>query len=133
MEARRIDHINIRIPEEGIEEAVEFYHGVLGFQPEMLEDYRNGDRTSFFFRLGPSSVINVRPKPDFERPSGKNLDHFCVLVEADIEKIKQLLDRNDIEIMREGTPLGSEGRSPAFYIEDPFGYVLEIKAGKKNS
>ncbi len=133
MEARRIDHINIRIPGESVEEAVEFYSGVFGFEPEMLEEYRSGERTSFFFRLGPEAVINVRPKPDFERPSGKNLDHFCIVLDEDIEHIKEVIRRNGIEVLRDGNPLGSEGRSPAVYVEDPFGYVLEIKAGKKNS
>jgi catechol 2,3-dioxygenase-like lactoylglutathione lyase family enzyme len=70
-----IDHINLRIPEK-IDEALKFYRDLIGLETWKLEEYREGQRTSFFFRIGENALINIRPKEDFERHSEKNLDHF---------------------------------------------------------
>lgn len=128
MRVSHIDHVNIWIPEDGVEEALRFYQDVFGFEPEKLDAYQDGERTSFAFRLGETSLLHVRPKDDFERPSGRNYDHFCVVLEASIEEIRALMEEHDIEVRRESTPFGATGRAPAVYIEDPFGYVIEVKA-----
>ncbi len=127
MDAARIDHVNIRIPRDGVEEAVSFYQDVLGFEPEKLELYRDGERTSFAFRLGDTAMLHVRPVDDFTRPEKGNYDHLCIVVDTGIGELKQHLDDHDIEIDREGTPWGSTGRAPAVYITDPFGYSIELK------
>ena len=46
------------------------------------------------------------------------------------EDVKKILEENDIEILREGNPLGAKGRGPGVYIEDPFGYRIELKTNK---
>lgn len=123
-----IDHINLRIPEDGVDEAVEFYTQTLGFETWKLDDYREDDRTSFFFRLGENALINVRPKPGFTSPDRKNYDHFCILIDKDLDDLEKELRQNDYEILRKANPLGSQGRAPALYVEDPFGYVVELKS-----
>ncbi len=128
MKGEGIDHINIRIPEEGIDEAVNFYQRVLGFEPMKLEEFQNGERTSFFFRISEEAVINIRPKENFQRPSGKSFDHFCVTLNEKIDDVKEILEENNIEILREGHPLGATGRGPGVYIRDPFGYKIELKS-----
>jgi hypothetical protein len=35
--------------------------------------------------------------------------------------------REGYEVLRQSTPLGTQGRAPAIYVQDPFGYVIEIK------
>lgn len=130
MKGSGIDHINIKIPEEGIEEAINFYQEVLGFGPMKLEEFRNGERTSFFFRISEDAVINIRLEENFEEPSDRNFDHFCIVLDEKIEDVKEILEENDIEILREGNPLGAKGRGPGVYIRDPFGYKIELKAGK---
>lgn len=127
MHVRAIDHVNVRIPDSGVDQAVEFYTNVLGFEPEQLDAYRAGNRTLFSFRLGDTAVLHVRPVEEFEPPSGANYDHFALVVEATVEEVKERLDDAGIEIRREGNPLGATGRAPAIYVEDPFGYVLELK------
>lgn len=126
MDAERIDHINLRIPKESVEEALNFYRDLLDFEPYKLEEYRSDERTSFFLRQG-DVLLNIRSKEDFERPDRKNLDHFCILVNDDIDELKDRLEENDVEVLRQGNPLGTEGRAPAIYIRDPFGYVIELK------
>lgn len=130
MNGAGIDHVNIKIPEDGVDEAVNFYQKVLGFEPMKLEEFRNGERTSFFFRISENAVINIRPEENFQEPSGKSFDHFCIVLDEKIEDMKEILEENDVEILREGNPLGAKGRGPGVYIRDPFGYKIELKAGK---
>lgn len=130
MKGSGIDHINIRIPEDSVEAAVNFYGEVLGFEPMKLEEFQNGERTSFFFRISEEAVINIRPKENFQRPSGKSFDHFCITLDEKIDDVKEILEENNIEILREGNPLGATGRGPGVYIRDPFGYKIELKAEK---
>lgn len=127
MDVTRIDHVNIRIPEDGVDRAVAFYQDVLGFAPEKMDKYRVGDRTSFAFRLGDTAMLHVRPVTDFEPPGQHNYDHFCIIVDESIEDVKSRLQEHDVVIDRESTPWGSTGRAPAVYITDPFGYRIEIK------
>lgn len=125
-----IDHINLRIPEDSVEKALEFYSDLLGFETWKLEGYRNDERTSFFFRIGDDALLNLRPKPDFQRPEGKNYDHFCITVDRDIDNLEKELENRGYNVLRRGKPLGTQGRAPAVYVEDPFGYVIELKKSK---
>lgn len=128
MKGARIDHVNIRVPEDMVEEALTFYRDVLGLETMRLEEYKSGKRTSFFFRISGESVINIRPKKSFKRPTGKNFDHFCIVVNDEIGEVKSTLEENGIEIIREGNPLGAKDRSSGIYVKDPFGYKIEIKS-----
>lgn len=125
-----IDHINLRIPEDKIQKALEFYNDLLGFETWKLEDYRDDERTSFFFRIGDNALLNIRPKKDFQRPEGMNYDHFCIIVDRDIDDLEEELEDRGYNVLRRGEPLGTQGRAPAVYVEDPFGYVIELKKSK---
>lgn len=130
MHATRIDHINLCIPKDGVEEALEFYSTVLGFEPMKLDEFRENKRTSFFFRISKDAVINIRPKENFQKPSEENFDHFCIIFDEKIEHMKSVLEESEAEILKEGNPLGAKGRGPGIYIRDPFGYKIELKAEK---
>lgn len=127
MTTQRIDHINLRIPTNGVASAIEFYVDLLGFEPIKLEAYRAGERTSFFVRISERSVLNFRPVDSFEEPTGENLDHFCLIMDEPINELTERLGNHGVEILREGSPFGSTGRAPAVYVRDPFGFVLELK------
>lgn len=133
MDGRAIDHVNIKIPDDRVDDAVEFYQDALGFEPEQLEAYRGGDRTLFSFRISDSAVLHVRPvePSEFEEPDGSNYDHFAIVLDTDIDEIRDTLDDAGVEVRRTSNPLGATGRNPAAYVEDPFGFVLELKAGAK--
>lgn len=133
MDGIAVDHVNIQVPENRVDEAVSFYRDALGFEPEDLEAYREGNRPLFSFRISKTCVIHVRPIPDveFEPPTDNNYDHFALLLDESIETIRATLEDADIEIQRSSTPLGATGRNPAVWVSDPFGYVIELKAGGK--
>lgn len=132
MKARAIDHVNLRIPDQRIDETVHFYRDVLGLEVEDLEAYRDGDRPLFSIRLSPESIIHVSPidESTFEAPTRANYRHVAIVFDADIEEIRETVENTGVNIRRSSTPLGATGRRPAIYVDDPNGYVLELKAGK---
>lgn len=109
---------------------MEFYNELLGFETWKLDSFREEKRTSFFFRLGENALLKIRPKTDFQRPEGKKYDHFCITINKDIDELEEELENKGYNVLRRGNPLGTQGRAPAVYVEDPFGYVIELKKSK---
>lgn len=127
MDARRIDHVNLRIPADEIEHAIEFYQGHLGFPLEGFDEYERGETPIFHFRLSPDTIIHVRPTDEFVQPEEKNFDHVAIILNEDITDVKQEFEDTGVIIEREGTPDGATGEAPAIYVRDPFGYLIELK------
>lgn len=129
MNVASIDHVNLRIPADGLEQALAFYRDRLGFSIEGLEAHRRGDQSFVDVRLAPAHVLHLWPTADFEPPSGDNYSHTALVIDADLASIKADLADAGIAIDRTvDAPLGATGRGPAVYITDPFGYELELKA-----
>ena len=55
------DHINIRIRD--VEATLAFYHGVLGLEPDRLDDFREGRRPLFAFRVNEQVIGAPGPLP----------------------------------------------------------------------
>lgn len=125
MKVDRIDHISLEIPEKRIEECLRFYRDTLGFEAFKLDGYKQGERTSFFLDMG-KALLNIRPVEDFEEPVG-GVDHFCIVFEGEVSDLEDLLKDKGYNVYKKGNPLGSNGRNPAIYVEDPFGYRIEMK------
>jgi len=82
----------------------------------------------FDVRLAPGHVIHLWPTSEFEPLSGDNFNHLALVVEADVETVKKHLVASDISITSERESLlGAAERAPAVYVEDPFGYQIELK------
>ena len=128
MDASHIDHVNLRVPEDGVEAAVGFYRDALGFDVEGLERYEAGEKPFFDVRLTPEAVVHLWPTAGFDPPTGANYDHVAVVLDHPIGEIRERLDEAGVPIGRELTPLGATGEAPAVYVEDPFGYTVELKA-----
>ena len=128
MRARHIDHVNLRIPVDGVDAARTFYGEDLGFG---IEDtlYQAGEKPFVDVRLSATAVLHLWPSADFEPPTATNFDHVCIVVEEAIETVKARLADADIAIDGElDAPLGATGEAPAVYVVDPFGYRIELKA-----
>jgi catechol 2,3-dioxygenase-like lactoylglutathione lyase family enzyme len=127
MNPDHLDHVNLRIPERRIDEAVDFYRDTLGFGIEDLDAYRAGERPIFSVRLSETSIIHCSPSEEFDPPEERNFDHVALVVEDSIETVKRELTDAGVNIERESTPKGATGSAPAVYVRDPFGYRVEIK------
>ncbi|WP_231189593.1 VOC family protein [Haladaptatus sp. DYF46] len=127
MNVHAIDHVNLKIPKNGIDATTTFYHDVLEFDVENRDRYEAGEKGFFSIRLTDESVIHLRPVTDFKPPSGNSFDHVAFHIEGSIDDIKARLTAHDIDIERESNPLGATGTAPAIYVRDPSGYLLEIK------
>jgi catechol 2,3-dioxygenase-like lactoylglutathione lyase family enzyme len=123
-----LDHANLTIPEDRVDDAVAFYRDALGFELEDLDAYRAGERPIFSVRLSATSLLHLSPSENFEPPEERNFDHVAVVVEDGIDAIQQGLADAGVEVEREPRELkGATGTAPAVYVRDPFGYRLEIK------
>ena len=122
-----LDHVTIRVPEDRVDEVVQFYGETLGFDIEDLDEYRDGERPIFAIRLGETSIVHVQPTAEFDSPADRNFDHFAVVVEDSIDEVRATLDAAGVTVERELTPEGATGTAPAVYVRDPFGYQVELK------
>ena len=127
MDATTIDHVNLKIPEDGKSEALTFYRDGLGFGADRLDVYESGEKPFFSIRLSAGNVLHLWPDEDFEAPTGTNYDHVAIRLDEPIESVKEALDEAGIEVQNEFEPLGATGTGPAVYVEDPFGYRVELK------
>lgn len=126
MRVKRIDHINVHVPDDGVEQAVEFYRDFLGFEADNLAAYRAGDRSLFTFRSGAECVIHVMPTASFE-PPGQNFNHVAVVLEDPVEEVERAIEDAGVEVARRRDRSDREGADVAIYVEDPFGYTVELR------
>jgi catechol 2,3-dioxygenase-like lactoylglutathione lyase family enzyme len=129
MDVTAIDHLNLRIPADGTEAAVEFYGDRLGFPIEGREAFRRGEKPFFDVRLAPGHVLHLWPTEEFEPPTGRSFNHVALRVDAAIEEVTAALSAAGVAVERElDAPRGATGEAPAVYLRDPFDYRLELKA-----
>ena len=95
-----IDHIVLPVADVG--RALAFYHGVLGLTVEREAEFRAGQIGFPSVRLHDQFVIDLFPRPAGEAPpAGRNLDHFCLVTEADdLAPVVAELERHGIPIAR---------------------------------
>ena len=126
---REIDHLVLRVAD--LERMLAFYCGVLGCTVERRDDriglgqVRAGrsliDLVPVSGRLG--SAGGAAPGKE-----GRNLDHFCLRIEAfDEAQLRSELAAHGVEVGAFGRRNGAEGEGPSVYISDPEGNVVELK------
>ena len=128
MNAEAIDHVNVRVPESGVEEFVAFYRDHMGFDLEYYDAYQSGERGFFYVRLGESCILHVSPRESVPEPTGENFNHFAVLVDEPLSAVTDRLDDAGVEIQTEAVREGAVGELPCVYVEDPAGYTVEFKS-----
>jgi len=126
---REIDHIVLRV--RHLPRSLAFYCEVLGCtvereQPELgLTQLRAGRSLIDLVTLdGP---LGAGEPPG----AGRNLEHFCVTIAPYEESalISWLADRG-VPVREPASRYGAEGEGRSFYIEDPDGNHLELKASR---
>lgn len=118
-----IDHIVLNVAD--VERSLAFYSGALGLPAERVDQWRDG-KVGF-----PSVRVNEQTIIDLVRhaPEGENLAHFCLVADGDINALKSELEARGVDIER--GPMsrsGARGNGLSFYIRDPDGTQVEIRA-----
>ena len=126
---RELDHIVLRVRD--LQRSLTFYCEVLGCtverdQPELgLTQLRAGRSLIDLVTLdGP---LGASEPPG----AGRNLEHFCLTIAPYEEPalIAWLTDRG-VPVREPASRYGAEGAGRSFYIEDPDGNHLELKAAR---
>lgn len=129
MDVAHIDHVNLYVPEDGVETATDFYADRLGFETEGTDAFESGEKPFFAIRLTPEHVIHLWPTSEFDPPDGAGFNHVALVVAASIDEIEAALEEAGVDVAeRLDAPRGATGESPAVYVRDPFGYQIELKA-----
>ncbi len=126
MEIKKINHIAVAV--ENIEQATEFWQGILGLDLEHVEEVQSQHAKVAFFPCGDSEVELVQPTdPEsgtakFIQNRGAGIHHLCLEVE-DIDAALQELKARGVRLINE-TALVEEGRKMAFIHPKSSGGVL---------
>ncbi len=126
---REIDHLVLRVRD--LPRMLDFYVGVLGCAVERRLD----DIGLVQLRAGRSLIDLVPVDSELGRAGGaapgaegRNLDHFCLRVEAfDEAALREHLRLHGIAMASARQRYGAEGMGPSVYVDDPEGNVVELK------
>jgi len=111
----RADHIHICVPPERLEEARQFYTNIIGVQQIERPDKIFGN-AGYWFDIGDIQLhIGVEPA------LARTIRHTAFQV-ADVAKAREILIKNDIEILEEPAIPGRR----RFAFIDPFGNRMEL-------
>ena len=129
IQIRDIDHVVLRVRDP--ERMRAFYCDVLGCTVAKVQDAIGLVQ----LQAGRSmidivDVNGVLGRMGGEGPgkTGRNMDHFCVLVEPfDGEAILAFLKDHGVDGGEVVSRFGAEGDGPSIYITDPEGNVVELK------
>ena len=121
------DHLVLIVSD--VEQSLEWYRGFLGLDGVRVEEWRAGQAPFPSVRVDATTIIDFVPRPtaqgdDADRPPGgtpdgvgRNLDHICLVVEAE-------------DLSGLGTPVGrfgARGEGTSVYLQDPDGYTVELR------
>ncbi|HLI25600.1 MAG TPA: VOC family protein [Chloroflexota bacterium] len=125
---RGIDHIVLTVAD--IDRSLAFYHGLLGLPVERLAEFRAGQVGFPSLRVDERFVIDLFPRRDGAAPAGRNMDHFCLVVEADaLEPLVETLRQHGVPILGEPMPRwGAQGTTLSVYVLDPDGNQVELRS-----
>jgi len=122
-----IDHIVLSVAD--VDRALAFYHGVLGLQIEREAEFRAGQIGFPSVRITDQFVIDLPPRKGEPVGQGKNLEHFCMVTDAeDLTGWIATLGQHGIPIAKGPVERwGAQGEAMSIYFRDPDGNEVEIR------
>lgn len=121
MQVRALDHIVLNVTD--VERSLAWYTGVLGLAPERVEEWRAGKVPFPSVRIDDGCIIDLFATDR----SGRNLDHFCLVVDAaDVEAIST--DARFQVVDGPGRRWGARGHATSVYVLDPDGNTVELRS-----
>ncbi|MGC9992961.1 MAG: VOC family protein [Candidatus Cybelea sp.] len=125
-----LDHIVLNVSD--IDRSLAFYVGGLGLEPVRLDEYRRGEVKFPSLRINGGTIIDLfspRMQSGTGPQAAANLNHFCLVVDADIDEIvaragaiKATIDEGPVEVF------GARGNGRSIYISDPDENKIELRS-----
>ena len=111
----RADHINICVPPERLEEALRFYHGVLGLRKIERPDHLFST-PGYWFDIG-DIQLHIGIEPQMPR----SVRHIAFEIK-NVDDAVKLFEKHNVELMEEPEIPGRK----RFAFIDPFGNRMEL-------
>jgi catechol 2,3-dioxygenase-like lactoylglutathione lyase family enzyme len=125
-----LDHIVLNVSD--VDRSLAFYVDGLGLEAVRLDEYRRGDVKFPSLRINSGTIIDLfapKMRPGEAPPAATNLNHFCLVVDGDIDEIvaragamKATIDEGPIEVF------GARGNGKSIYISDPDENKIELRS-----
>ena len=123
MGVRSLDHIVLTVVD--VERSLAWYTEVLGLAPERVDAWRAGEVPFPSVRVDDSCVIDLFAGSG--SGSGSNLDHFCLVVDAD--DVASVVSDPRFEVVDgPGPRWGARGVGTWVYVSDPDGNTVELRS-----
>ena len=125
-----LDHIVL--VSRDVERALGFYTGVLGLQPERVEEWRRGEVLFPSVRLTPTTIIDLFPASmaagEASSKGLRNLDHLCLVI-APVD-LDALAASGTVDVVSGPTDglFGAQGDARSLYVRDPDGNTVELRS-----
>jgi len=124
-----LDHFVLRVRD--LEASLHFYRDILGLPIECLEEYRAGTRPFVSARVG-QQLLDLVPDPTYNPDAGRAAGgflHACLEVAGRLSEIVPWLQEHGVVIIEEQPVprMGARGVGLSVYVNDPDGYVVELK------
>ena len=132
MRTATLDHVALNVAD--VDRALVFYHEVLGFDVDRLEEFRAGKVGFPSVRVNPATIIDLMPGGPVILEGRHPLNHFAFrLEEKQLDALHALLVQHEVEIVEDAHPRwGAQGRGPSMKVRDPDGNVVELKASAED-
>ena len=120
-----LDHIVLAVAD--VERSLAWYCGRLGLAPLRVEEWRAGEAPFPSVRVSADTIIDITAATE-GAPTGRNVDHFCLVVSA--EDLAQVRGSGRFEIVRDPdfALYGAHGLADGLYVRDPDGNEVELRA-----
>jgi len=126
---RDLDHFVLRVRD--LDASLRFYRDLLGLPVESEERYRAGALPFVSLRIG-GQLLDLVPDPTYD-PAARATSgflHFCITAGGDFGAVVRALREAGVALLHDEPVLrgGARGEGLSIYVEDPDGYVVEVKA-----
>ena len=116
MKISGFDHLVLRV--DDLDSTLSFYTEALGLEPLRVDEFRRGEVPFPSVRIASDSLIDLVPKARV--PGSNNVDHFCLVVEGDLDGLASELQARGVEVTGEsGRRWGAHGWGNSIYVSGP--------------
>ncbi len=115
-----LDHLVLNVADA--KRSLAFYVDVLGLEPVRLAEWEAGEAPFVSVRVDANTIIDLME----QEVTGRNVDHFCLVVEDDITELAAS-GTLDVEL-GPASLFGARGQGDAIYVRDPDGHRVELRS-----